>query len=205
MMPLDQVRIDDRARLARELHDGIAQDLVGLGYRLDLMLADPDASVEVRSQLRTLRFTINDLIDKVRREIFALRQPCLITLSEGIATSAQELIANANLTLNIDETPISLDLEFSYEVLRISQEILRNVAAHAKAERVVVSLSCEQDELSLSIADDGVGGALESETQYGMRSIHDRAKLIDGSLEVHSDGNGTKISLRVPLENYANR
>jgi NarL family two-component system sensor histidine kinase LiaS len=72
-------QLTDPARLARELHDGIAQDLVGVGYSLDLLLANPETSIESRAQLRALRFTVTDLIDKVRREIYFLRQPARTT------------------------------------------------------------------------------------------------------------------------------
>ena len=63
---------DERVRLAQDLHDGIAQDLVGLGYRLDALIAAVGTPLEIRSELRTLRFAISDLVEKVRNEIFEL-------------------------------------------------------------------------------------------------------------------------------------
>ena len=204
-MSSDLERVADRARLARELHDGIAQDLVGVGYTLDLLLANPEATAEARSQLRTLRFTITELIDKVRREIYYLRQTSVLTLAQGIKTSAQTLLPEVNLNLNIEEVPLALDSDLSYEVHRIAQEILRNIAAHAHADRVTVSFHHTPDGIELCITDDGVGGAVDTDTRYGMRSISDRAREINGSLELHSDANGTRISLKAPLEDHADR
>ena len=65
--------VNERVRLAQELHDGIAQDLVGLGYCIDSLVSAADTPTEIRAGLRTLRFSTSDLIEKVRAEIFALR------------------------------------------------------------------------------------------------------------------------------------
>lgn len=59
-----------RIEIAREIHDGIAQDLVALGYRLDAVLAAPGTPASFRNEVRTIRFTVSDLIEKVRAEIF---------------------------------------------------------------------------------------------------------------------------------------
>ena len=159
-----------RARLARELHDGIAQDLVGVGYSLDLLLANPETTVEARSQLRTLRFTVTELIDKVRREIHLLRQPSTLTFSEGIKNSAQTLCAGLNLRLQLDEVALQLESELCYEVQRIVQEVLRNIVAHARATTVTISLVQATNGLELHICDDGIGGAEASNTGYGNRT-----------------------------------
>ncbi|MTB15675.1 MAG: histidine kinase, partial [Actinobacteria bacterium] len=71
----------ERIRLAQEIHDGIAQDLIGIGYSLDLMLAASETSAQTRITIRTLRFEVTDLIDKVRREMYQLRSPLGSTLS----------------------------------------------------------------------------------------------------------------------------
>lgn len=204
-MSSDQERVADRTRLARELHDGIAQDLVGVGYSLDLLLADPNASLEARSQLRTLRFTVTDLIDKVRREIYFLRQASPLTLGKSIRMSAEQLLPGLDLTLDLDELGLAVDSELSYEIHRIAQEILRNTAAHAEASKILISLHGDDEAIELCIADDGVGGAIESDFHYGLQSIRDRALAINGSIEIQSVANGTRISLRIPREDHADR
>lgn len=203
MTQLDSGPSGDRARLARELHDGIAQDLVGVGYRLDLLLAHPETTVDARSQLRTLRFTITELIDKVRREIYFLRQPSTLTLSEGIRNTAETLCVGLELKLDMDEMPFILDSELSYEIHRIAQEVLRNIAFHAQATMVTISLCREKEALELCISDNGIGGAETSGTRYGIQGIRDRALAINASVEIQSDSEGTRVWLRVPVEEHA--
>lgn len=192
-----------RARLARELHDGIAQDLVGVGYCLDLLLANPETTVGARSQLRTLRFTVTELIDKVRREVYFLRQPSTSTLADEIRNTAQTLCSGLELRIEIEEDTRALDSELTYEINRIAQEILRNIATHAQATSVTISLIQDENVLDLRICDDGVGGAEASRTRYGIQSIRDRALAISASIDIQSDSKGTRIWLRVPVEEHA--
>ena len=106
---------DRRVILAQELHDGIAQDLVGLGFSIDSLIA---AAVDQTSKksLRQLRFAITELIDKVRLEIHELR-------------SASDLISESTGT------------EFNYELLRVLSEILRNVSEHAQASQLSIQIT----------------------------------------------------------------
>lgn len=192
-----------RARLARELHDGIAQDLVGVGYCLDLLLANPDNTVDARSQLRGLRFTVTELIDKVRREVYFLRQPSTLSLADAIRNTAQTFCTGLELRIDIDAETQPLDSELSYEIHRIAQEVLRNIAAHAQATSVTISLIQAEDVLDLRISDDGVGGAEATGTRYGIQSIRDRALAINATVDIQSDSKGTRIWLRVPIEEHA--
>ena len=106
---------DRRVILAQELHDGIAQDLVGLGFSIDSLIStshDQDA----KESLRELRFSVIELIDKVRGEIHQLR-------------TANDLISKT------DET------DSSYELLRVLAEILRNVSEHAHASHLSIQIT----------------------------------------------------------------
>ena len=96
---------DRRVILAQELHDGIAQDLVGLGFSIDSLIASSQ-DLHTKDSLRQLRFAITELIDKVRLEIHELR------------TSADLLSGDAGK-------------DVSYELLRTISEVLRNVSEHA--------------------------------------------------------------------------
>ena len=101
---------NERVRLAQELHDGIAQDLVGLGYSIDSLVAAVGTPTEIRAELRTLRFAISDLVDKVRAEIFELR-----------ASNATVISRSPNETTTI------------FELQKIFSELLRNVEEHSQA------------------------------------------------------------------------
>jgi len=106
---------NERVRLAQELHDGIAQDLVGLGYSIDSLLGRPSTPLEIRSELRSVRFALTELVDKVRAEIFALRE-------------------------NPESLPSRYEASTSYELQRIFTELLRNVQEHSRATSITISL-----------------------------------------------------------------
>jgi signal transduction histidine kinase len=106
---------DRRVILAQELHDGIAQDLVGLGFSIDSIIANSHDH-ETKEALRALRFSITELIDKVRLEIHQLR-----TSSDLIAEEAE--------------------LEINYELLRVLTEVLRNISEHSHASHLSIQIS----------------------------------------------------------------
>jgi signal transduction histidine kinase len=104
-----------RVTLAQELHDGIAQDLVGLGYSIDSLIANTQ-DVKSKDSLRTVRFTITELIEKVRQEIHQLR-------------SAPDLLSeNAQKDLH-------------FELQRVVSEVLRNISEHSGASTVTIEIS----------------------------------------------------------------
>jgi two-component system, NarL family, sensor histidine kinase LiaS len=106
---------DRRVTLAQELHDGIAQDLVGLGFSIDSLIATT-VDQSTRESLRRLRFSITELINKVRLEIHELR-------------SASDLISETE------------GADFNYELLRVLSEILRNVSEHSQASLLSIQIT----------------------------------------------------------------
>ncbi len=106
---------DRRVILAQELHDGIAQDLVGLGFSIDSLISTTE-NLETKDSLRKLRFSITALIDKVRLEIHQLR-------------TSSELISDTT------------ELEMNYELLRVLSEVLRNVSEHAHASHLSIQIA----------------------------------------------------------------
>jgi signal transduction histidine kinase len=152
-----------RVVLAQELHDGIAQDLVGLGFSIDSLISTSHDQL-AKESLRQLRFSITELIDKVRLEIHQLR-------------TATDLISKSE------------EKDFSYELLRVLSEILRNVDEHAHASH-----------LSIQITDNGIGGAQSKEGSFGLTGIRERIASIGGDIRIDSDQQGTKISIELPLE-----
>jgi len=152
-----------RVVLAQELHDGIAQDLVGLGFSIDSLISTSHDQI-AKESLRQLRFLVTELIDKVRLEIHQLR-----TAADLISTTEEK--------------------DFSYELLRVLSEILRNVDEHAHASH-----------LSIQITDNGIGGAQSKEGSFGLTGIRERIASIGGDIRIDSDQQGTKISIELPLE-----
>ncbi len=106
---------DRRVILAQELHDGIAQDLVGLGFSIDSLIATSQ-DLQVKESLREIRFSITELINKVRSEIHQLR-------------TASDLI------------PEGQEKDVTYELLRVLSEVLRNVSEHAQASHLSIQIA----------------------------------------------------------------
>jgi signal transduction histidine kinase len=106
---------DRRVILAQELHDGIAQDLVGLGFSIDSLISSSQ-DLHAKDALRQLRFAITELIDKVRLEIHQLR-------------TASDLISDGE------------DEDLTYELMRVLSEILRNVSEHAQASHLSIQIT----------------------------------------------------------------
>ena len=152
-----------RVVLAQELHDGIAQDLVGLGFSIDSLISTSHDQL-AKESLRQLRFSVTELIDKVRLEIHQLR-------------TATDLISKTE------------EKDFSYELLRVLSEIIRNVEEHSHASH-----------LSIQITDNGIGGAQSKEGSFGLTGIRERIASIGGDIRIDSDQQGTKISIELPLE-----
>ena len=104
-----------RVTLAQELHDGIAQDLAGLGYSIDSLIADTQ-DMKSKDSLRTVRFTITELIEKVRQEIHQLR-------------SAPDLLSE------------NTQKDLHFELQRVVSEVLRNISEHSGASTVTIEIS----------------------------------------------------------------
>lgn len=189
--------ITERHRIAQELHDGIAQDLVGIGYSLDLLLAQNDSSNESRLALRTLRFTVTGLIEKVREEIFQLRRQNDTELSSRIQKAAEEICPGLNVHLSLDAFPTSSNLDLAHQIERISVEVLRNIAAHSQASSVWITLICQAGVADLIIRDDGIGGLVERKDHYGLSGIRERAESVDAIMNFDSAHNGTQVHLKV--------
>ena len=155
---------NQRVKLAQELHDGIAQDLVGLGYRVDSLVGAQGTPIEIRAELRSLRFGLSELVEKIRAEILILRSSNEVLTSE-YATSTH------------------------FELQRIFAELLRNSQEHSHATS-----------LTVSVKDNGIGGALARDGHYGLLGIAERVQSLEGSIQVESNALGTRVSITVPME-----
>ncbi|WP_244844127.1 sensor histidine kinase [Actinocatenispora sera] len=148
---------DERARLAREIHDTIAQGLTGIITQLQAAQRVPDSTGYVQTALGLAR----DSLGEARRSVQALRPPQLedatlpVALRRTIEAWAEREAPRATLVTTGTARPLHPEIEAT--LLRIAQEALANVARHARAARVGVTLSYMEDVISLDVRDDGVG------------------------------------------------
>jgi signal transduction histidine kinase len=185
----DQVRdtatLEERGRLAREIHDGIAQEIASLGYLVDDLVASaPDA----QDAARELRREFTRVVSELRLSIFDLRSNVTPHGGLGLALSdyAREVGKRSGLTVHFALTEQSgrLRITVETELLRIAQEAITNARKHAFANNLWVTLNTDSPIIMLRIEDDGVGSAQFRENHYGLRIMQERANRIGGELTV---------------------
>jgi signal transduction histidine kinase len=201
-------REEERSRLARDLHDGPIQTLVGLNMQLGLLLASLGSEhVPPDEALTTMRTEVRALLSELRQVCAELRPPMLDTLGLGAAIRAlaQDWSTQNDVPVQLDIPPDntlrSLPGEVTVNLYRVVQEALTNVAHHAKAQRATIQLTCQDSHLSLTVQDDGRGFAvpttfhgLTTHGHFGLVGMQERIDLIGGTWTVESLPNhGTTV------------
>lgn len=201
---------DERNRIAREIHDGIAQSLAFTAMKLDLaeriLERDPE---RVRSELVSAKTTLREQIKEVRRSIFALRPLNLERL--GFLETMRQYVKDFGEQNSVKTTlEIVGDAKLSPTneavMFRILQEALNNIAKHSRANKVFVNLSANSSGTSLSVTDDGVGfdpakltGIVSSVGGLGLQQMRERIEARGGQFEyVSALGAGAKVSASLP-------
>jgi signal transduction histidine kinase len=201
----DEVRrlatTEERNRIAREMHDGVAQEIVGLGYIVDEIesITGDDQTRELASSLRD---EITRLVSEIRFSIFDLRHEMTDgRLSGSLADYAREVghATGLQVHLSLAESGPPLAARTATEVLRVAQEAIGNVRKHARANNIWVLLDSDGSQISLEIQDDGVGNAEPREHHWGLQTMRERAGAVGAHLDITTrpDG-GTVVSLRSP-------
>jgi len=202
-MVFDEVRslatIDERRRLAREIHDGIAQEVASLGYYVDSLMADTEDE-DVRGGLGALRDQLTHLVSELRLSIFDLRSEVTpsATLGAVLADYVHQVGRQSGMTvhLSLNETPRRLRVEVETEILRIAQEAITNARRHSGADHLWVTFSADPPQATLSITDDGSGLGEAREDSFGMKIMKERADRIGADLAVVSEPDrGTSVAL----------
>lgn len=185
-----------RLELARDLHDGIAQDLVALGYELDLLLGATESTVESRREIRGLRFKVDGLISKVRHEMYALRDPKVVTFQDALSQLIHEICGDLQVTASISH--FSIPNSYQTELKAIATELLRNAKFHSRASHIEVLLKGVENRTYLEVSDNGVGGAQVNTSglgRLGLVGVKERVEQLHGQLEIISTENGTRIKV----------
>ena len=197
--------LDERARLAREIHDTIAQGLTGIVTQLQAAQRSADSARHVATSLELARGSLRE----ARRSVQALRPAQLETaqLPDALRQIVDEWSAQHPVETRFVDTgdgrPLHPEIEST--LLRVTQEALANVARHARAGRVGVTLSYMEDVVTLDVRDDGVGfdpaaGSVTVEHGgFGLLGMRQRVGRLAGEVTVESEpGNGTAVSVTVP-------
>jgi signal transduction histidine kinase len=215
----DELRIlaiqGERERIAREMHDGLAQVLAYVNTKsqaVDEMLADGRVA-EARKQLGELAAAARSVYVDVREAILNLSPPVLPErgLSSALEEYAARYAESSKLAVRFEATAEAnrapLSAEVQTEVFGVAREALTNVRKHARAQRVTVALARDGSEVVLRISDDGVGfdsekagSGPEKWPHFGLAGMRERAEAVGGRIVWRSQpGSGSTVELRVPV------
>jgi signal transduction histidine kinase len=181
---------EERQRLAREIHDGVAQELVMVGYGIDNALATlPDGAEEAAQELKVLRGEVTRVITELRMSLFELRSEVDRHggLAAAIADYARAVGASAGLRvhLSLDESTARLPTATEAELLRIAQEAITNARKHAGASNLWVTCAVDPPAAQIEVSDDGHGITdRRPDGRYGLAIMAERAERIRGRLEI---------------------
>jgi len=202
---------EERRRIAREIHDGITQDLALAGIELGLLRRE-SAAESARQKIAQVEEKLLAITEDLRLLSHEFHPGLLEHAGLRVALEAhcRELSSLYGLEVRLEAGPFAdkIPRGLALPLYRIAQESLRNVVKHAHASQALVSLREIEDaaggrRLHLSVVDDGIGfepGSPEQGTGLGIMSIAERARLIGGELQIHSVPQaGTRLQLTVPL------
>jgi len=187
----------EKAKLSRELHDGIGQLLTGLTRRLQSLSA---SSPELEALHAIAEMALNDV-----RQLSRLMSPTILDdlgLKPALNWLCRNLLSDENIEYHTDiMLPSDLPKDISILLFRIAQETLVNAIKHSEADKITLSISYHHHVIRLDILDNGVGFDSKSiEPGIGLSSIRDRAEAFNATLEIDSAvGQGTRTTVTVPV------
>ena len=191
----------ERARIAREIHDSVGAALSGVILQAEY-LASSDLDDETRAEVTELREAACEGMEELRRAVSMMRQEFQLALAvtDYVASFDQRHPLEATATVSGIE-PLDLDPERQLVLFRVVQEVLANVAKHARCTRVEVELSFEEDHATLVVQDDGQGFDPDEVPagHYGLRNVRERVGKVGGTAVVESGEEGTRVEVVVPL------
>jgi signal transduction histidine kinase len=199
--------IAERSRLAREIHDGLAQDLWYAKLKQGRVVQAPELEDATRATGREVMSALDAALADARQAVMALRVDPTASgssLAEVLHTYVDDFADRFGIRAEFvveGEVP-RLSARTEAEVLRIVQEALNNVRRHADATLVRVNLDCTDGGVRATVGDNGKGfdAATRPPDRFGLRGMAERAELIGAALEIHSrPADGTKVVLDIPL------
>jgi signal transduction histidine kinase len=194
----------ERRRIARDLHEGVVQDLGSASAALAAEAASPATPPQVAHRLRRVDEGVRGSVQALRSLVLEIYPPNLA--AGGLADALDQLVvpasaAGIDVRVQVDDVRGVSD-ETVALVWRAAQEAVRNAIRHARGSRIDVSVRRHGRQVSLRVADDGVGfvpGAFSQHGRFGLRSLHDLAAEAGGHLDVDTGpGRGTTVVLEMP-------
>ena len=202
--------LEERNRLAGEIHDTLAQTFTGISIQVDVAkrIASLDPQEAQRILARVSSLTQVGLLE-ARRSVWALYSPATedADLAQLLLHSVEQMTSDTSIqvSVSVQGTPCSLSTYVSQNLLRMGQEALTNILKHAQAEAIWIKLIYESEYVCLSVRDNGRGFVLSAANNslgagFGLIGMYQRAERIGGQLTITTQpGEGTEIVVRVPV------
>jgi signal transduction histidine kinase len=194
--------LDERQRLAHEIHDTLAQGFAGIITQLEAAALAGDEPAEWRRHLDSATALARENLTAARRSVRALHPEPLdtATLPDALADVATRWSERTGVPAACTTTgaPRRLHPEVEATILRVTQEALSNVDKHAAAGRVWLTLSYMDDEVTLDVRDDGVGFTPGPGPGFGLAGMRRRIQRLAGTLHIESERGGTAVSAALP-------
>jgi signal transduction histidine kinase len=201
-----QAVLDERQRLAHEMHDTLAQSFAGLGFQLQAIRDDVEDGIDITPQLEVAQGMVRNSHEEARRSISALRPEHLesIGLLSALEECARRMISKSSsieIKSQLQGNPLNIPLRVSDTLLRIGYEAIANVVRHAHCSKLTISLVYGRSNVEMIIEDNGTGFIISSETAgFGIRGMHKRADSISAQFRVDSSpGKGTAVHVVAAL------
>ena len=206
-------RVEERARIAREIHDTLAQGLTAIALHVESAMRHIESHpARARERLSRALATAQDSLEEARRSVLDLRPPPSLIgrpLAEALRALAREFTSETGIRVRVRASPdrslasgAAAPPALETELYRIAREALVNVRRHSKATETTITLSAQRGRVRVSIHDNGIGfdPLAVSEQSYGIRGMRERAKLLGGQLRITSrPGRGTTVTVTAPL------
>lgn len=199
----DNAMSQERQRIAREVHDGVAQDVASLGYLVDNLAASSVDPVQ-REQIGHLRQEVTRVVTELRHSIFDLRHEIAAGagLGESLSTYANQVSATSPMTVHVtlDEKGPRLPGDVEYELLRIAQEAMSNARKHSGAANLRLRCTVRTPYAEIEVADDGTRPHAPKADSQGLKIMRERSRMIGADLMVEEPEvgrPGTRVVVRV--------
>jgi signal transduction histidine kinase len=199
----DTATSEERQRIAREVHDGVAQDVASLGYLVDNLAAgtsDPDQ----QARIGQLRSEVTRVVTELRHSIFDLRHELAATtgLGESLSAYANQVSATTPMAVHVtlDEQGPRLPADVEYELLRIAQEAMANARKHSGAANLWLRCTIRPPYAEIDVRDDGTNPHTPRSDSQGLKIMRERSRSIGAELvvtEPSTERPGTGVTVRV--------
>lgn len=197
--------LEDRERIARDLHDTVIQEVFAAGLKLNAVAGRLDVAgqSEAQGSVRDIAAALDETIDRLRRTIFDIRQAPPGQVADEIRHIVVDMTHDSGLT--------EIDVRVAPEVEQLSQravehllsttrEAVANVVKHAKATELTVSVGVARGWCTLEVVDDGVGLSVTGDPGFGLENMRRRSEALGGSFVAAADDSGTRVEWRIPVE-----